>query len=65
MSPCEQASAPVWGDLFKVRPTDLVVITKPAQWMRYEHPFIYGQPDTSLFPMEQWRDAARKVMGSW
>ncbi len=64
VSPCEQASAPVWGDLFKVRPTDLVVITKPAQWMRYEHPFIYGQPDTSLFPMEQWRDAARKVMGS-
>lgn len=63
LSATPDASAPSWGNMFKLCPTDLVVITKPAQWMRYEHPFIYGQPDTSLFPMEQWREASRKVMG--
>lgn len=57
-------NAPSWGEMFNICPTEFVTITKPAQWMKYDYPFIYGQPDSELFPMEQWRDAGRKVVGS-
>ncbi len=57
-------NAPSWGNLFNICPSDFVTITKPAQWMKYDYPFIYGQPDSELFPMEQWREASRKIMGS-
>lgn len=57
-------NAPEWGDLFTICPSNYLTITKPALWMKYDYPFIYGQPDTELFPMEQWREASRRVMGS-
>lgn len=57
------ANAPDWTRRFQIHPTELVTITKPAQWMSYKYPFIYGQPDASRFPMEQWREASRMVMG--
>lgn len=56
-------NAPEWCELFNICPSDYLTITKPAQWMKYDYPFIYGQPDAELFPMEQWREASRKVMG--
>ena len=64
LAPQSAQDAPNWGNRFQICPSDMVTISKPAQWMKYDYPFIYGQPDTSLFPMEQWREAARKVTGS-
>lgn len=57
-------AAPSWDSLFTISPSNFVTITKPALWMSYDYPFIYGQPDAELFPMEQWREASRKVMGN-
>jgi GntR family transcriptional regulator/MocR family aminotransferase len=59
----DSAAAPDWGARFRLHPSELVAITKPAQWMNYRYPFIYGQPDVTQFPMEQWREAARRVTG--
>lgn len=64
LAPQSAQDAPNWSDRFQICPSDMVTISKPAQWMKYDYPFIYGQPDTSLFPMEQWREAARMVTGS-
>jgi GntR family transcriptional regulator/MocR family aminotransferase len=34
-------------------------IVRPANWQSYEYPFIYGQIDPSLFPVNDWREACR------
>jgi len=34
-------------------------IQRPLDWARYPYPFIYGQVDSSLFPVNDWREACR------
>jgi len=34
-------------------------IHRPLDWQRFEYPFIYGQVDPSLFPVNDWREACR------
>jgi len=34
-------------------------IRRPVDWHHYEFPFIYGQVDSSLFPVNDWREACR------
>ena len=34
-------------------------ITRPLNWKQFEYPFIYGQADESLFPVNDWREACR------
>lgn len=34
-------------------------IHRPLDWQRYPYPFIYGQVDSSLFPVNDWREACR------
>ncbi|MFE8101260.1 PLP-dependent aminotransferase family protein [Brenneria goodwinii] len=57
-------AAPEWSKRFNKCPSNYLAILKPAQWMDYPYPFIYGQPNTQLFPLEQWREAMRKVTGA-
>lgn len=34
-------------------------IVRPLNWKQYDFPFIYGQADESLFPVNDWREACR------
>ena len=34
-------------------------IHRPLDWATYPYPFIYGQVDSSLFPVNDWREACR------
>ena len=34
-------------------------IVRPANWQTFEYPFIYGQVDSNLFPVNDWREACR------
>jgi len=34
-------------------------IDRPLDWQRYDYPFIYGQVDNGLFPVNDWREAVR------
>jgi len=58
------SNAPIWGEIFKKSASNYLTVVKPAQWMDYDHPFVYGQLDTDFFPIEHWRDAERKVTGN-
>lgn len=49
----EQGPVPVF-DLLEQRS-----INRPLDWRQYEYPFIYGQADSSLFPVNDWREACR------
>ncbi|WP_283101549.1 MULTISPECIES: PLP-dependent aminotransferase family protein [Halomonadaceae] len=54
--------APSWSKRFTHRPSNYQGVLKPSNWMEYDYPFIYGQLDTQLFPLEQWRDVNRRLL---
>ena len=48
-----------WETKLRFRPTAQRNLTKPEDWQQYPYPFIYGQIDASLFPVNEWRDCCR------
>ena len=57
-------NAPNWQTLFRTRPSHLQHNHKPADWMSYPYPFVYGQVDPSLFPIAAWRECTRQALGT-
>lgn len=45
------------GDLLQQRN-----ISRPLDWNEYEYPFIYGQIDPDLFPVNDWRESCRLAL---
>lgn len=62
-APQDAGSAPRWGTRLQMTPSQQESILKPAGWMNYRYPFIYGQPDTRQFPLATWRSAANWLHG--
>ncbi|MDO6461717.1 PLP-dependent aminotransferase family protein [Granulosicoccaceae sp. 1_MG-2023] len=56
--------SPDWAARFKRNPGQYQSIVKPNQWQAYEYPFIYGQIQQEFFPIEHWRDCARRTLNS-
>ncbi len=57
-------SSPIdWQSKILKMPGDQRNIHKPRGWQSLPYPFIYGQPDQSLFPITDWRDCVYKAMG--
>ncbi|MEK9671862.1 MAG: PLP-dependent aminotransferase family protein [Rhodospirillaceae bacterium] len=54
---------PDWASKFRIVPSGQANIKKPANWLTYPYPFIYGQVDQSLFPIAQWRECSRQALG--
>lgn len=62
-TPVEPESSCIdWQARIKKHPADQRNITKPKDWKRYKYPFIYGQPDASLFPAGDWRECCRELL---
>lgn len=59
---CE-SGAPQWNNRLQITPSQQESILKPAGWMHYRYPFIYGQPNTQQFPLAFWRAAANWLHG--
>ncbi|WP_240493114.1 PLP-dependent aminotransferase family protein [Kushneria phosphatilytica] len=55
--------APDWQRRFIHRPSHCQGVLKPSNWQDYAYPFIYGQLDNRRFPLEQWREASRRMLG--
>jgi GntR family transcriptional regulator/MocR family aminotransferase len=61
--------AAVSGDLVdfdaitRRRFSGMTQINKPVDWQSYPYPFIYGQPDASLFDHQNWRLCALRALG--
>ncbi|MBP5856774.1 PLP-dependent aminotransferase family protein [Marivibrio halodurans] len=55
--------APDMERRFRIRPSRQQNIRKPKDWRSLPYPFIYGQTDTTLFPLAEWRDCSRQVLG--
>jgi len=60
-----RANPPDWGS--KVRAgaklgvdlDDQRNIIRPQNWREYDYPFVYGQIDPELFPVNDWRESCR------
>lgn len=40
-----------------------VPVNRPKDWQRYPYPFIYGQPDPTLFDHSNWRQCGLQALG--
>ena len=56
---------PDWAGRLASRPSrHRYVTTKPADWHNYRYPFVFGQPDATLFPTAEWREVAQMALRS-
>ncbi|CAK9883799.1 MAG: HTH-type transcriptional regulator TauR [Candidatus Erwinia impunctatus] len=62
-APPNDTAAPCWNNRLQITPSQQESILKPAGWMHYRYPFIYGQPDTRQFPLSSWRATANWLHG--
>lgn len=60
----ETSDAPDWQKRFRLRPSQGRRIERPLDWMSYRYPFIFGQVDHTLFPLNAWRDCNRQALGT-
>ncbi len=51
-------SGPAWQPRFALQPSSLRQISKPSDWQAYPYPFLFGQFDPALFPVQAWRESA-------
>ena len=61
--PASDGSSKKWQKRFRVHPGQQRNIKKPANWLDYPYPFIYGQIDHKHFPMAEWRECQRQALG--
>lgn len=51
-----------WEQRFNHQVSTYPTIEKPRYWREYAHPFVYGQPDPSLIPVNDWRECVRQSL---
>lgn len=59
----ERGPAMDWGARLQHRPSQLRHIVKPFNWQDYPYPFVFGQVDPRLFPINTWRACSRDALG--
>ncbi len=52
-----------WSRLIRRKPPAPTRVDRPTDWQRYPYPFIYGQPDPTLFDNANWRQCALQALG--
>ena len=58
-----RAEAVEFQRLLGQRFSGLAGVERPADWERFEFPFIYGQADAALFDHQNWRQCALRALG--
>lgn len=59
----QESSSTSWAQRFCMRPSEQRSIVKPADWQKFNYPFLYGQFDQELFPTAAWRESCLKALG--
>lgn len=50
-------ATPRWQPELAIRPSGMHHITKPSNWQTFPYPFLFGQFDPGLFPIQSWRES--------
>ena len=59
--PFEGGKKPNWQSRFKKKPSGQKNVIRPHDWQSCKYPFIYGQPDPTLFPIDEWKKCSRQA----
>ncbi len=59
---CDDACRIDWEQRFTHKASAYPCVEKPANWRDYPFPFVYGQPDTGLIPVNDWRECVRQSL---
>ncbi|WP_417227186.1 PLP-dependent aminotransferase family protein [Amphritea sp.] len=51
-----------WGTRLKIKPATPPNPTEVHAWQSYPYPFVYGQLDSNLFPIDNWRKCWRDAV---
>ncbi|MGI9420284.1 MAG: PLP-dependent aminotransferase family protein [Geminicoccaceae bacterium] len=51
-----------WSRHLAMTPRRQRNIDKPLDWLNFPYPFLYGQSDPTLFPINDWRECARQAL---
>lgn len=51
-----------WAARLTAQPSGQRNIEKPVDWINQPYPFLYGQSDPTLFPINDWRECARQAL---
>ena len=57
-------AGPDWEQRLLQRPSQVRNIVKPADWQTKPYPFVYGQSDPELFPVNDWRECVKAALGT-
>jgi len=57
-----RASGANWEPRLLSRPSRQRNIVKRSNWRQFAYPFIYGQVDPELFPLNAWRECYRQAL---
>jgi GntR family transcriptional regulator / MocR family aminotransferase len=58
----QSVKPPDWQKHIKFKPSQQRNIVKPSDWKKYQYPFLFGQLDPELFPVNEWRDCCRQAL---
>ena len=58
----EPGPAVDWRSHLAIMPGCQRNIDKPLDWLNFPYPFLYGQSDPTLFPINDWRECARQAL---
>lgn len=53
---------PRWSARLQRHPSQRQGVLRPSNWREYDYPFVYGQADPGLFPLQAWRKASRELL---
>jgi len=59
VEPRRPARPPAWPSHLLPLPREEKWLEKPRNWQKYRYPFVYGQMDSKLFPLAEWRECSR------
>ena len=62
MTKAEPEPAIDWHPHLAITPGGQRNIDKPLDWLNFPYPFLYGQSDPTLFPINDWRECARQAL---
>ncbi|MGI9502402.1 MAG: GntR family transcriptional regulator, partial [Geminicoccaceae bacterium] len=51
-----------WSPHLTMAPSGQRNIDKPHDWLNFPYPFVCGQSDPTLFPINDWRECARQAL---
>ncbi|MFT5706723.1 MAG: GntR family transcriptional regulator/MocR family aminotransferase [Oceanospirillaceae bacterium] len=63
-NPHVKGTLPDWQQRFKLKPSDQCNVIKPKDWQTFDYPFIYGQFDSSMFPIVNWRECCKDAVSA-